>query len=288
MKPKGKEWDFLYLWLGRVTKWPRIKWGPQFNQVTKDTCGSGLVTSEVLSEHLVWVSPLIASTPPTFRSYQGSRTAPHPLSTFTPFIHSILHPFPHHWLPQGWARQTWCEGGWCRDRKVEVLPSGEGARWGESPVNTAVHSYVAELSPRPSSIQWGPGTRQALPSSPSLGTLTSACSGVHGKDSLRLCPVAPPNTESRWGSCVMAARGRRGASRHLPLPLFQVPLPPLSVSPWISFPQSFQKNISLLLSLLLTSFPPSLPLSFLSLSASLPAALSSRFESWMKPKCLIV
>lgn len=128
MKPKGKEWDFLYLWLGRVTKWPRIKWGPQFNQVAKDTCGSGLVTSEVLSEHLVWVSPLIAPTPPTFRSYQGSWTAPHPLSTFTAFIHSILRLLPHHWLPQGWARPTWCEGRWCSDRKVEVLPSGEGAR----------------------------------------------------------------------------------------------------------------------------------------------------------------
>lgn len=183
MKPRGKEWDTLYLWLGCVTKWPRNKGVPQFSQVAKDTCDSGLVTSEVLSEHLVWVSPLIAPTSPTFRSYRGSRTAPHPLNTHPASIQSCMCSLPTDSpSDEPGKRGAWC---WCGDGKAEVLPSGEGARVShkdikESPVNTTAHSYISELSQRLSSIQWGPGTRQVLLSSPLLGTLTS----IHGKDSL--------------------------------------------------------------------------------------------------------
>lgn len=87
MKPRGKEWDTLYLWLGCVTKWPRNKWGPQFSQVAKDTCDSGLVTSEVLSEHLVWVS-LLWLHPPHLPSEATKAPGQLPI----PWTHT-LHPF---------------------------------------------------------------------------------------------------------------------------------------------------------------------------------------------------
>lgn len=98
--------------------------------------------------------------------------------------------------------------------------------------------------------------------------------------SLCLCPLAPPNTGSRRGSCFMVARGGRGASCHLLTACFPAP---------VIFPEHLtldllssvlpEKHFSSFSSLFLPFLPFSLLPFPLSLSVSLPAALSSRFES---------